>query len=52
MSRELKLGSHVVNDESPAYVIAEVGHNHQGKMETAKEMFRQAQECGVSAVKL
>ncbi len=52
MSRELKLGNHVVNDESPAYVIAEVGHNHQGKMETAKEMFRQAQACGVSAVKL
>ncbi len=52
MSRELKLGQHVVNDESPTYVIAEVGHNHQGKLETAKEMFRQAQSCGVSAVKL
>ena len=52
MSRELKLGQHVVNDENPAYVIAEVGHNHQGKLETAKEMFRQAQSCGVSAVKL
>jgi sialic acid synthase len=48
----LKLGQHVVNDESPAYVIAEVGHNHQGKMETAKEMFRQAHACGASAVKL
>jgi len=52
MSRELKLGQHVVNDKNPTYVIAEVGHNHQGKLETAKEMFRQAQSCGVSAVKL
>ena len=52
MSRELTLGRHVVNDESPAYVIAEVGHNHQGKLETAKEMFLQAQACGASAVKL
>ena len=52
MPRELKLGRHVVNDTSPAYVIAEVGHNHQGKMETAKELFQQAQLCGVSAVKL
>jgi len=52
MARELKLGRHVVNDRSPAYVIAEVGHNHQGKLETAKEMFKQAQACGVSAVKL
>ena len=52
MSRELKLGRRVVNDESPAYVIAEVGHNHQGNMDTAQEMFKEAQACGVSAVKL
>ena len=52
MARKLKLGRHVVADDSPAYVIAEVGHNHQGKLDTAKEMFRQAHACGVSAVKL
>lgn len=52
MSRELKLGRHVVNDDSPAYVIAEVGHNHQGKLDTAKELFREAHACGASAVKL
>ena len=52
MSRELKLGRHVVTDSSPAYVIAEVGHNHQGKLETAKDMFKEAQACGVNAVKL
>ena len=51
MSRELKLGR-LVTDDAPAYVIAEVGHNHQGKLETAKEMFREAKACGVSAVKL
>jgi len=52
MSRELKLGRTVVNDDSPAYVIAEVGHNHQGNMDTARELFKQARACGVSAVKL
>ena len=52
MSRELNLGRHVVNDHGPVYVIAEVGHNHQGNLETAKEMFRQAQSCGAQAVKL
>ena len=51
MSRELKLGR-LVTDDDPAYVIAEVGHNHQGKLETAKEMFREAKACGASAVKL
>jgi len=52
MLRELRLGRHTVTDCSLPYVIAEVGHNHQGKIETAKEMFKQAQACGVSAVKL
>ncbi len=34
------------------YVIAEIGHNHQGKLELAKEMFKAAKECGADAVKL
>jgi N-acetylneuraminate synthase/sialic acid synthase len=33
-------------------VIAEIGHNHQGSVEKAKELFRAARECGVDAVKL
>ena len=41
-----------VEDRSDCYVIAEIGHNHQGKLETAKEMFRVAKECGADAVKL
>ena len=35
-----------------AYVIAEIGHNHQGKIELAKKMFKSAKEAGASAVKL
>ncbi len=52
MSRELNLGRHVVNDSGPVYVIAEVGHNHQGTLDTAKQMFREAHACGADAVKL
>ena len=52
MSRELVIGKHVINDDSPSYVIAEIGHNHQGNMDTARELFRQAVACGVSAMKL
>lgn len=52
MPRELTIGSTRVNDESDCYVIAEIGHNHQGSVEKAKEMFRVAKECGVDAVKL
>jgi sialic acid synthase len=52
MSRHLKIGSANISDDSDCYVIAEIGHNHQGNIETAKELFRAAKECGVDAVKL
>ncbi len=41
-----------IDDESDCYVIAEIGHNHQGNLETAKELFRAAKECGAHAAKL
>jgi N-acetylneuraminate synthase/sialic acid synthase len=50
--RKLTLDGKVIQDNSDCYVIAEIGHNHQGKLETAKEMFRVAKECGADAVKL
>lgn len=52
MSRALIIEGALINDETDAYVIAEVGHNHQGDLEKAKAMFRAAKECGVNAVKL
>ena len=50
--RKLSLNGKVIQDNSDCYVIAEIGHNHQGNLETAKEMFRVAKECGADAVKL
>lgn len=41
-----------VHDAADCYVIAEIGHNHQGSVEQAKRMFTAAAECGVNAVKL
>jgi N-acetylneuraminate synthase/sialic acid synthase len=52
MDRTLQIESTKIDDASDCYVIAEIGHNHQGNMETAKELFRAAKECGVNAVKL
>jgi N-acetylneuraminate synthase/sialic acid synthase len=41
-----------IGDDSECYVIAEIGHNHQGDIERARALFRAAKECGVNAVKL
>ncbi|MEE4266158.1 MAG: N-acetylneuraminate synthase family protein [Desulfobacteraceae bacterium] len=50
--RKLTIDGKVIQDDSDCYVIAEIGHNHQGKIETAKEMFKIAKESGADAVKL
>lgn len=35
----------------PCFVVAEIGNNHQGELELAREMIAQAAEAGVHAVK-
>ena len=37
--------------EYPAFIIAEVGINHQGDVEIAKKLIKKAKECGADAVK-
>jgi N-acetylneuraminate synthase/sialic acid synthase len=46
------MGDRTVEDGAECYVIAEIGHNHQGSVETAKAMFRAAADAGADAVKL
>ena len=52
MTRRFVMGDKVVTQESVGYVIAEIGHNHQGNMDTCKAMFRSAVDAGADAVKL
>jgi sialic acid synthase len=48
---ELYVNGRRIADDEPAYVIAEIGHNHQGELEKAKALVHAARECGVEAVK-
>ncbi len=52
MNRQLIIGDRLISDDGDAYVIAEIGHNHQGSVKTAKELFQAAADCGVDAGKL
>ena len=49
---ELVVDGRKIAQDGPAYVIAEIGHNHQGDIEKAKALVHAAKECGVDAVKL
>ena len=51
-NRTIKIAHKIISDESDCFVIAEIGHNHQGDLETAKRLFETAKYCGVDAVKL
>ncbi len=48
---ELKLGDLVVKSSNPCCVIAEIGINHNGSVDTAKKLIDVAKDAGVFAVK-
>jgi sialic acid synthase len=50
--RELVIDGIRIADDTDCYVIAEIGHNHQGNLELCKEMIRAAKLAGCQAVKL
>src|SRR4030095_4299009 len=52
MPATLTIGTREIGDHSPCYVIAEIGHNHQGSLDKARELFREAKRAGAHAVKL
>ena len=47
----VKIGSRVVGDGHPAYLIGEIGLNHNGDVELAKRLIDVAADAGVQAVK-
>ena len=51
-TRALRIDDVEITDAGDCFVIAEIGHNHQGSVEKAKELFTEAKAAGAHAVKL
>ena len=52
MSKKIILDKVTIDQASLPYVIAEIGHNHQGSIDKCKELFIKAKNSGANAVKL
>jgi N-acetylneuraminate synthase len=51
MTRATKIGDRWVGDGYPTLVVAEIGINHNGDLQVAKQLIRAAKHAGVDAVK-
>ena len=51
MAREVRIGNKMIGDGHPTYIVAEIGINHNGDVNSAKELIKAAKRAGVDAVK-
>ena len=47
----MKIGNYEVGSQQPAFIIAEIGINHNGDLEIAKKLIAAAKQAGCNAVK-
>ncbi len=50
-AKEIRIGNKIISENSPVFIIAEAGVNHNGDMSLAKQMIDTAVDAGVDAVK-
>jgi N,N'-diacetyllegionaminate synthase len=50
-NKQIKIAQHLISDDSPVFIIAEAGVNHNGNMDVAKRLIEIAAEAKVDAVK-
>lgn len=51
MAKEVKIGNRSVGNGHPTFIVAEIGINHNGNVDIAKQMILAARHAGVDAVK-
>ena len=47
----MKIGKHEIGGGNPAFIIAEIGINHNGDLDIAKKLIKSAKDAGCDAVK-
>lgn len=52
MAKQIQLGDCWVGYGQPAYIVAEIGVNHNGSVDIAKDLIKRAYHSGVDAIKL
>ena len=50
-SEKIIIGNKIISDRSPSFIIAEIGNNHQGNLDMAKQLIDQSIDAGVDCVK-
>ncbi len=51
MRNTIKIGKHLIGDDQPTYIVGEIGINHNGDLEVAKDLIAAAKKAGANAVK-
>jgi len=51
VARTIQIGDRSVGEGHPTYIIAEIGINHNGSIQIAKDLIKSASDAGVDAVK-
>ena len=49
---EIQVGNKYIGSKSPVFIIAEIGINHNGSIEIAKDLIDVANQAGADAVKI
>lgn len=51
MKKYFKIGNKKISEDSPSFIIAEAGVNHNGKLKNAYKLIDSAKNCGADAIK-
>ncbi len=52
MNREIKIGNHIISENAPCFIVAEMSANHNMDYDRAVAIIRAAKEAGADAVKI